>query len=246
MKDLDTMTNNIRLQVYLSKCGVDSRRGCETIIKNGRVSVNGKIVTKMGTKVSPEDIIELDSRKINIVNKYIYVALNKPKGYLCTNYDKLKRPIAIDLLKGAVNTRLFHVGRLDFNSGGLIFYTNDGDFAEIVSHPSYKIEKEYYIETSRIIPEDLLISYKKGLIIDNVKYSLLSYKILSEKKAILTILEGKNREIRKVFNYSNIFLKKIIRKRIGIVKLNELLPGQFRFLSKKEVNWFMNVKKNNN
>ncbi len=245
MKDLNIMMNDLRLQVYLAKCGVASRRGSETIIKNGRVSVNGKIVTKMGVKVSPEDVIKLDSKIINIEKEYIYIALNKPKGYLCTNFDEMKRPIVLDLLKGAINYRVFHVGRLDFNSSGLIFYTNDGDFSEIVSHPSFCVEKEYYIEASRKIHEDLLISYKHGVFLEGVKYNLKDFKILSEKSAVLTLLEGKNREIRKVFNNSNIFLKKITRKRIGNVRLKDLHPGQFRYLSKKEVNWFKNLKKIN-
>lgn len=243
MKDSGIMKNDLRLHVFLAKCGFGSRRGCETIIKQGRVTINGHIVTEMGKKISPDDIITLDGKKIHYSKKKVYIALNKPSGYLCSNFDKSNRPIALDLLKNVSNTRLFHVGRLDFNSSGLIFYSNDGDFSEIVTHPSYKIEKEYYIEASRVIPEKLLQLYCNGITIDNVKYILKNYVILDQKSAVLTLFEGKNREIKRVFENSNIFIKKIERRRIGIVKLKNIQKGKYRYLTKKEVEWFLNRKK---
>ena len=135
-----------RLHVYLSRSGVASRRKSEKLIKAGRITVNGVKVISCGTKVKIKDEVRFDGNLVLINKGKEYFALNKPKGYLCANADPQKRPLAINLISKA-KTRIFHVGRLDFISCGLIFFTNDGDFSLQVSHPRYQVEKEYLVKT---------------------------------------------------------------------------------------------------
>ena len=149
-------SESIRLQVYLSRSGVASRRSSEKIILDGRVKVNGKVVTELGTKVFPSDEILLDDEKLSIEEKMRYVS------------DEKNRPVASELLKEKYPERLYNVGRLDMFSTGLIIFTNDGEFAKILSHPSSELEKEYIVETSVTLPWDLAESFEKGIRIDGV------------------------------------------------------------------------------
>lgn len=228
----------IRLQVYLAQCGIGSRRKCEEYILAGRVMVNGKIVNTPGFKVFYTDVIHFDGERIFPEREKIYIALSKPACYLCSNTDRFNRPLAKELFKNKIKQRVFHVGRLDYLSSGLIFYTNDGDFAYHITHPSFEIEKEYIVKTGKRIPESILDQYRQGLRIKDMKYSLKKSLLLTPYKAKLTLIEGKNREIRQVFHYFGIPVKGIHRIRIGIVKINSLKPGEFRHLSRKEVEWF--------
>ena len=157
------VSERIRLQVYMARCGVDSRRHCETYIREGRVTVNGRPAA-LGARVSPSDRISLDHRPLRPDTQTVYLAVNKPPGYLCSNSDSRGRPLVLDLLED-LPSRVFHVGRLDFRSSGLIFYTNDGMFAKTASHPSSRIEKEYLIEARNPIDEEILLKYKAGLTI---------------------------------------------------------------------------------
>ncbi len=233
----------IRLQVFMSRCGIGSRRYCERLILDGRVKVNGITVTELGTRVSEEDSVILDNEKIFSIEKRIYIAVNKPRGYLCANYDRFKRPLVIDLFEGKYGKsgkgRVFHVGRLDMESSGLIFYTNDGYFSNVVMHPSSEIEKDYIVKTSDRIEKDLLERYKKGLRIEKSIYKLKKYRYISENRVLLTLIEGKNREIRRVFEYFGIRIISLERVRIGIVTLEGLKSGQYRPLRQSEINWFL-------
>ena len=227
----------LRLQVYMSRCGVGSRRYCEKLIQQQRVEVNGQAAT-LGSKVSDNDQVRLDDRYLKLIRKKVYIAVHKPRGYLCANSDREGRPLVSDLLKGVSPNRLFHAGRLDFLSSGLIFYTNNGDFAYIVSHPSMEIEKDYLLETGEELPEAMLLKYQRGLMIDGEQYRLKSYSYKSPKKVLLTLTEGKNREIRKVCSHFGLIPRNIHRVRIGCVSLKGLPAGAFRYLSSKEVRWF--------
>lgn len=229
----------IRLQVYMARCGIASRRASETIIREGRVTVNGEITVQLGTKVSEIDDIRVDGRRISVEKDLIYVALNKPKRYICSSSDPEGRPLAIDLLKAHFTERLFSVGRLDFMSSGLIFYTNDGEFARLVSHPSSEIEKEYRVDAKKPIPEDLLESYMAGITLDDESFQIKEYRYKNPRSVRLVLSEGKNREIRRVFAHWHIALKRIHRVRIGIVRLLTIPPGQYRPLSRKEIDWFV-------
>ncbi len=228
----------LRLQVYLARCGLGSRRSCETLIEKGRVAINGTPVTRPGEKVLPTDVVTLDGRKIAATQKRVYIALHKPSGYLCAQTDPEHRPLARDLFRSAINERLFHVGRLDFLSSGLILFTNDGEFSKIVSHPSARIEKEYLVETGRAIDEEFLKRYAHGMRVGDVVYRCKDYKLRGPHSALITLTEGKNRELRNVFTSRNIRLKRVHRLRIGPLTLRGIPTGHFRRLTEREVRWF--------
>jgi 23S rRNA pseudouridine2605 synthase len=208
-------------------------------ILENRVKVNGVIVNTPGYKVFPGDSVEFENKPVFPERNNIYIALHKPVKYLCSASDAFQRPLAQDLFDHKIKERLFNVGRLDFLSSGLIFFTNDGMFSQRVAHPSFEIEKEYIVKTGHRIDTALFREYEQGISIDNEIYTLKSYAIISPYKVRLVLGQGKNREIRRVFTYFHIPVNKIHRIRIGIVKLGLLKPGQFRFLTKKEVEWFI-------
>jgi len=222
----------------MARCGIGSRRHCETYIREGRVTVNG-VTAALGTKVTASDRVYLDKRCLRPETEKVYLAVNKPPGYLCANSDSRGRPLVLDLFQD-VAVRIFHVGRLDLRSSGLIFYTNDGTFAKIVSHPSSRIEKEYIVEAKDPIDEDLLGKYRRGLRISDEIYHLRKYQYKTPRKVVLTLIEGKNREIRRVFQHFGVNLKRIHRVRIGCVEVRGLPAGGYRMLSRKEISWFSN------
>jgi 23S rRNA pseudouridine2605 synthase len=234
--------DKIRLQLFMARSGAGSRRKCEEFIAEGRVRINGRRVTTQGSKVTEEDQITLDGKILHTVKKKVYLAVHKPTRYICSNSDDRNRPLTSDLFKDAVNVRLFHVGRLDFLSSGLIFYTNDGEFSRLVSHPSSGIEKVYSVESKNEIPDAVLESYLKGITIEGVKYKLKSYSRKSANSVHFTLEEGKNREIRHVFSHFHLTVKRIHRVRIGIVTIRGIPPGAYRFLSQKEIMWFKKLK----
>jgi 23S rRNA pseudouridine2605 synthase len=235
-----TEKSSLRLQVYLARAGFGSRRGCEKIIESGRVQINGTVVKEHGHTVSSDDEIRVDGKTVPARTRFEYIALNKPQRYICTNYDPEGRPKAIDLLKGKIDTRIFTIGRLDYLSSGLILLTNDGDFAAAVSHPSRKVPKEYILETREQIQEQHLQQYMHGVTIDNQSYRLVEYSLIHTRKVRLTLHEGKNRELRKVFGFWNYKVKRIHRVRIGPVTIGNLKPGEHRYLTQKEVAFFFN------
>ena len=219
----------------MANAGVASRRACETIIAEGRVSVNGKIVTTPGTKVFSTDCVCLDGKQLFLEEKKVYVLLNKPSGYVCSASDEKDRAVALDLLKPHFSQRLFNVGRLDMYSCGLIIFTNDGDFAAKVSHPSSQLEKEYFVETSTQIPQQLIELFQKGIRIDDIFYKCQRIEKTGSRTVKIVLIEGKNREIRRVFEKFEIGIKRLIRVRIGNIQMNGLPEGQFRQLSQAEV-----------
>lgn len=226
-----------RLHVYLSRSGVASRRKSEKLIKAGRITVNGVKVITFGTKVKIKDEVRFDGNLVLINKGKEYFALNKPKGYLCANADPQKRPLAINLISKA-KTRIFHVGRLDFISCGLIFFTNDGYFSMQVSHPRYQVEKEYLVKTYDKVAISFLEKFRIGCLINNVNYSLKDYEKVSEKTVKIILTEGQNREIRNVFSDGGIRIKSLTRIRIGSVTLGSLGAGNYRSLTLNEVNSF--------
>jgi 23S rRNA pseudouridine2605 synthase len=224
----------LRLQVFLAHAGIASRRSCEALISAGRVSVNGRVVTAMGTKVLPTDDVRLDGVALHIETQFHYLALNKPPLYISSSSDPQGRPLAIDLLP-RLSKRLYNVGRLDYRSSGLIIFTNDGDFAARVSHPSAKIEKEYLVEATGPIPDTLLEQFAKGLEIEKVFYRAAEIERLGRKALRVTLIEGKNREIRRVFSHFHLHPGKLHRIRIGPVVLGNLGAGESRPLTGEEL-----------
>lgn len=225
----------VRLQVFLAHSGVASRRASEKIILDGRVSVNGVVCRELGTKVSPKDEILVDGNKISVETQMRYVLLNKPEGYVCSSSDEKGRPIATDLLKDKYSERLYNVGRLDMFSSGLIIFTNDGQFAKTLSHPSSCLEKEYIVDSSVPLPRDLASNFEKGVRVDGVFYKCLKAEDMNARRMRVVLIEGKNREIRNVFASRDIGIKRLVRVRIGSVQMNGLKSGESRDLTSEEV-----------
>lgn len=227
-----------RLQKLLAQAGIGSRRKCEDYIAAGRVTVDGKPVTRMGVKVDPEEhTIRFDGRPISFEKK-VYYALNKPRGYVCTNrrFEGEKR--ALDLLKG-IEQRIFPVGRLDKDSEGLIILTNDGEFADKLTHPRYEVPKAYRVDISGSILKADLERLQKGVRVDNEfmyaqKVTLLSR---SDEGSCMEIVlsEGKKREVRRMFEALDHEVTKLVRYRIGSLKLGDLPPGKYRRLDEQEI-----------
>jgi 23S rRNA pseudouridine2605 synthase len=229
-----TAPEGIRLQAYLAHSGVASRRACEGIILSGRVAINGKKVTELGVRVKPGDSVSLDGKALEPETRKRYILLNKPAGYICAMSDPEGRPLAADLLKG-VGERVYNVGRLDQWSSGLILFTNDGELASLLVHPTGGIEKEYEIVADAPLGEDFFEAFSSGLDIDGVAYRALSLARTGPKEARVVLIEGKNREIRRVlerFGRKAITLRRV---RIGPIALGELPEGSFRELSGPEL-----------
>lgn len=234
----------MRLQQYMARCGVASRRASEEVITAGRVTVNGNPVTTLGTKVSVNDEVCVDGKKISLEETKRYIILNKPAGYVCSSADEKGRPIALDLLKEKYSERLYNVGRLDMFSSGLIIYTNDGDFAARLSHPSAELEKEYIVDTSTAMPRELADDFMKGIRVDGVFYKCVDAVELNSHRMRIILAEGKNREIRRVFESREVGIKRLMRIRIGCVGVGELQFGQFRELTQDEVKALLKLCKN--
>ncbi|MCL1928421.1 MAG: rRNA pseudouridine synthase [Treponema sp.] len=225
----------LRLQVYLAHAGIASRRASEEIIQAGRVTINGFSVSVLGTKVQEGDIVHLDGKKILLEKHFHYLALNKPPGFLCSSHDPQGRPLALELLPKTIIERLYNVGRLDYLSSGLIFFTNDGNFAAKLSHPSSRIEKEYLVESTGAIPDVVVEEFLSGVTIEGVQYKALHIVRLGRKSLRIVLIEGKNREIRKVFSYFHLHPSLLRRIRIGAVVVGDLPEGQCRPLSAGEI-----------
>lgn len=225
----------VRLQAYLARCGLASRRGAEAFIVAGRVKINGVRVTELGTKVLPGDSVELDGRSVRPEARLLYLALHKPPLYICTSSDPQGRRLAKELLPPDVTERVYNVGRLDYRSSGLILFTNDGEFAAGVSHPSAELEKEYLVESSVTIPDAMLDSFLQGVKIDDVMYRCAEIERLGGKSVRVVLIEGKNREIRRVFSHFHLHPERLHRIRIGSVLLGNLPEGSSRPLAAAEI-----------
>ncbi len=228
----------IRLQAYMARCGVGSRRACEELIRQGRVMINNRIVREMGVKVGKDDVVQVDTETIEPAEELHYIALNKPRGYVCTNYDPNETRYARDLIDIRDNHLLFNVGRLDKDSNGLIIFTNDGDFANKMMHPRYEVEKEYIVKLDRDVVIDDLNRALKGVYIDIPKpYRIRRYDLMPRTRQFVrvTLIEGRNREIRKIFSFLGYDVKALTRIRVGCVELDELRPGEWRDLTRDEV-----------
>ncbi len=231
----------IRLQAYLAKSGCGSRRFCETLITAGRVKINTKRVTELGTKVNRDDVVQLDDETIEPVEKSYYFALHKPKGYVCTNFDPNEKLYARELININDWHLLFHIGRLDKESTGLILYTNDGDVANKIMHPSNEIEKEYLVQADKEVLKTDLLKAIDGIYIDQKKpYKIKSFQLLTRGWVRVVLTEGKNREIRKIFSALGYDVKKLCRIRIGNIELGDLDPGQYKKLTYNQIQDLLN------
>ncbi|NCN04142.1 MAG: rRNA pseudouridine synthase [Spirochaetales bacterium] len=235
--------NKIRLQVYLSRSGVSSRREAAEIIEAGRVSVNNNVCLEPGFRVDKNDKVEFDGETIHPTRNHAYIVLNKPEGYVCSNKDPEGRSTAVGLVQPLFSQRLFTVGRLDINSSGLLILTSDGEFADRIMHPKGAVEREYVVDTQQEIPDTILLTWQKGITVQGIKYTLNSFRKVSPKKVYLILGEGKNREIRNIFGHYKITVRKLHRVRIGNIHIENLKKGEFRKITKEEAETIFLVKR---
>lgn len=212
-----------------------SRRASEELILAGRVSVNGKVVQELGSRARLEDEVRLDGKLLSLEERKRYILLHKPRGYLSSMSDPQGRPLAIDLLKPAIPERVYNVGRLDEWSSGLLLFTNDGELAARLGHPSGGIDKEYLVSTDLDIPEAFFSEFRAGLSIEGERYAALRAERLGPRQARVVLLEGKNREIRRVLERFGLKALKLCRVRLGPLELGSLEPGRFRELEPREL-----------
>ncbi len=234
----------MRINKYLAESGVASRRACDQIINEGRVKINGRIA-KCGDDVNEySDSVSVDGKKVSPAKRFEYYVMNKPKGYVCTVKDDKGRKTVMDLLPKNTS-RLFPVGRLDYDSEGMLLFTNDGDFANRLTHPSNEIPKTYLVKTEGEITDKAIEKLRGGVMVDGKLTKKCNIKVIETCKTYtklhVTITEGRNREIRKMFESvgKNVdFLKRI---KIGDLPLRGLDRGEVRKLTAEEVEYLKNV-----
>jgi len=229
-----------RLQKFLANAGVASRRKCEELILDGKIEVNGKIVTELGTKVSEKDIIKYNGQIVKPEEEKVYILLNKPIGYVTTAKDQFNRDTVLDLVK--INKRIVPVGRLDMYTSGALILTNDGEFVNMLTHPKNEIDKTYNVTVKGKITNEDVEKLQKGVEIDDeyttkpAKVKILKIddeKILSRIQ--ITIHEGKNRQVRKMCEAINKKVLALHRSKIGSIEVNDLKIGKWRYLTSKEI-----------
>lgn len=224
----------IRINKYIASCGVCSRRNAENIILEGRIKINGKVETDLGVKVKKEDTVELDGKEISVAQEKIYIMLNKPKGYITTSKEQFGRKSALDLLD--ISQRVFAVGRLDMDSEGLLLFTNDGDFANSIIHPTKHIAKTYEVELKSEMPSVNIEKLEQGVDIGGYITKPSIVEKVDNKKLIITIYEGKNRQVRKMCEAVNNKVVNLKRLAIGGLNLGTLKVGKYRHITEKELN----------
>lgn len=227
-----------RLQKVLAHAGVDSRRAAEELILEGRVSVNGVVCRVLGTKVDPQhDVVAVDGKPIPRRVKSVYLMLNKPAGYITTVADPEKRPTVMDLVPH--HSRIYPVGRLDANSEGLLLMTNDGELANLLSHPRYSMEKEYHVSILGVVKEAGLQTLRSGVEIEGGRTRPAKVRVLSSDGRVtwlsIAIHEGRNRQIRRMMNTLGYQVDRLMRVRIGPLWLGSLAKGAYRHLTPAEV-----------
>ena len=234
-----------RLQKILSTAGISSRRAAETLIVEGRVTVNGAPVTELGSKADPDtDDIRVDGRRVKPPGRRRYILMYKPRGYITSRMDPEQRPTVNDLLlKGGVREYIYPVGRLDYESEGLLLLTSDGDLAEKLMHPSHAVPREYHVRVRGVPTEETLDRLSRGVVLDGRKTAPAQIEIIKQVEsssggdAILSVLihEGRNRQVRRMCEAVGHPVSRLKRVRIGPITDDDIRPGEFRDLSDKEI-----------
>jgi len=232
----------VRLNKYIAQSGICSRRKADELIKEGKVKVNGEIVKDLGVKINPEkDLVEVEGNIIKPVEKKIYIKIYKPVGYLsAVGKDKFGRKTLTDLLKELdIKESLFPVGRLDYNSEGLLILTNDGEFANKIAHPKHEIRKIYHIEVVPKVNEERLNQMKKGAVLEDGFFKPDKVEILKHTKdstwLLFEIHSGKKRILRRYVSKFNHKVRRLVRVKIDSISIENLKPRQFKHLTDKEV-----------
>lgn len=227
----------MRINKYLSSCGIDSRRKCENLVLEGRVRVNGKKITELATDIKDGDYVEVDGKSVVLSHKSVYIMLNKPKGCVCTVSDEKGRKTVLDFVK--IKERVFPVGRLDYDTEGLLLLTNDGELANKITHPKNMVLKVYSVRVEGEPTEAELKRLRIGIEYNGIKYAPAKVNVIgtenNETKLEITITEGKNHEIKNMIESLGrrvMFLKRI---QIGGLRLGGLSRGEWRYLSTREI-----------
>ena len=235
----------IRIQKMIADCGYCSRRKAEELMQQGRVKLNGHPV-KPGDKCGFKDLITIDGERLMMPRKrnFVYIMLNKPRGYVTTVSDELERRCVMDLLED-VEERVYPVGRLDRNSEGLLLFTNDGEFANSIMHPSRHVSKTYRVTVRPDISDDQLVALSEGVVIDGRKTLPANVVVKSKETGrvvlLITIKEGRNRQIRKMCEAVGLEVARLRRVSIGPLKLGRLPPGKWRELTADELRAMRNA-----
>ncbi|MBO6006863.1 MAG: rRNA pseudouridine synthase [Aeriscardovia sp.] len=237
----DPELEDIRLQKYLALCSLGSRRDCEKLIEEGRVEVDGALASDLGTRINAyEQKVKVDGSRVRPELEKVVLALNKPKNVLSAMEDKSSRLTLSDILTYKSRARLFHVGRLDYDSEGLLLMTNDGTLANRLSHPRYGVEKNYMVFLNHPLPQNvasMLVS--RGVLLEDGWQKFDKVKILRQGshkcEVMVSLHSGKNRIVRRVFAALGFRVEKLVRTRMGPVSLGGLKPGEYRKLDKKEI-----------
>lgn len=229
----------IRLQKFLAKAGISSRRQSEILILQGKVKVNDQVITELGYKIDDEiDIVKYLDEKVIYENEKKYILLNKPEGYITTSKDEFNRPTVLDIINN-VDERIYPVGRLDCNTSGLLLLTNDGDLAYKLTHPKHNVDKKYIANLDELPKEAELDLLRKGIEIDHYITSPAKVNVLRKESNMveITIHEGKNRQVRKMFSKIGYRVMKLKRVSIGKINIGNLNKGEYRLLNDNEVNY---------
>lgn len=229
----------MRINKFLASCELGSRRKVEEFILKGDVSVNGKVIKELGLDVSENDEVKYKGKRVLPQEKKVYIMLNKPKCYVTTKSDEKDRRIVMDLLKG-VDVEVFPVGRLDFNTEGLLLLTNDGNWANNIMHPSKSISKTYEVKTKYQLTPKEIKELSRGVVIDGKKTLPAIIEPITQDGEYfvtnVTIFEGRNREVRKMFEAIDLKIYNLKRLSIGALELGNLQMGKFRYLKPNEIN----------
>lgn len=238
----------MRINKYIASCGVASRRKAEELIISGRVTINGELITELSTTVDEtKDIVEVDGVPINQEEKKVYILLNKPEGYITTVKDQFDRPSVLDILKD-VEERVYPVGRLDYETSGLLILTNDGDLTYKLTHPKHEVEKTYLAMVNGIISPEEKRRFENGLRIEDYTTAKAKLKIVKadEEKNYsvckITIHEGRNRQVRKMCKAIGHPVRNLRRIQMGRINIRGLEVGEYRNLTEDEVKYLKSVK----
>jgi len=229
--------DSIRLNKYIAHAGICSRRDADTFIADGKVRVNGKVVTEMGYQVSPEDRITVSGQKIE-PEPFVYLLMNKPRDTITTTSDEKGRKTVMDLIENATGQRVYPVGRLDRNTTGLILLTNDGDLANRLMHPSYKVRKVYDVETSRMLTDEELTQLRTGIPLEDgpAKAYRVTRHPVYLNVVTLSMHEGRNRVVRRMLEALGVDVLSLDRVAYGPLQKKGIRVGRWRNLRKTEIN----------
>jgi 23S rRNA pseudouridine2605 synthase len=233
---INRLTGKIRLNRYIANSGICSRREADELIKMGLVSVNGKVITEMGFQVNPGDEVRYENKVLR-AEKPVYILMNKPKGYLTTTKDPQERNTVMHIIGGSVKERLYPVGRLDRNTTGLLLFTNDGDLADKLSHPSYNVKKIYKVELNRALTKSDFQKILEGVHLEEGRAIVDDLAIISEdgKTVGLELHIGWNRVVRRIFEKLEYEVVKLDRSVYAGLDKKDLPRGHWRFLTKEEI-----------